>query len=581
MIGDDCSRPMAMEICEGRGFCADARASTDASIPYHDAITTGNGTIAESDMPFVNRLVDMAHVFSVNADIITRIIDDPSRISSFEQFALLYCVQSSGAGKTTLGKQFPQQVFRNRDFQAFMQKWLKPIDCRFRDLSDLQPEWQYLQDRKEMRHVHLDVRTMKNVVFEAATLVADGVPVDRDLSPEDAAKFLVSYADRYGPTLFHFDLHFDEVDRTEQVRELKELQKVAVATWLQMWEIKEAKGADAMPRIYFLVTGKLAVPDLRHNIYLSDCGCRFLVLDMLTWRHVGEVRRHVMNLPHNPLKLDGLKDEDAGYLDRCLAAATGGSPRLLLYALRALHCLQPALDSRDNIHKAISDDVFDLLIGIKAVSAEFYPSRVDAPELACFRALLSFCLSGTRLQFHSRAWTGKEHMSIAHMLRFQPFSLSRCDMCSFTVHLPWFHLQAAANRFDSNPANVLLISMAGAAARMRNPRRIFDVLPAQFVVSQAALRMQSARSLVTWAEAFPTLLGDSRIAKEAAFHLGSKPYAIHPIAEPRLVQDQHEQGAQIGGSLYPAGMSESADLFHVQRQKDGDGFVSFEWQQKL
>jgi hypothetical protein len=85
-----------------------------------------------------------------------------------------------------------------------------------------------------------------------------------------------------------------------------------------------------MPRIYFLVTGKSTEPFEgigKTGGRGSPSGSHFLILDMLSPDHIGEVRRHLQDKVAFPLVLQGLLHKDSDYLDDCLARATGGAPR--------------------------------------------------------------------------------------------------------------------------------------------------------------------------------------------------------------------------------------------------------------
>jgi hypothetical protein len=163
---------------------------------------------------------------------------------------------------------------------------------------------------------------------------------------KDASSCLVAYAQEHGPTLFRFD----EVC-SDPGHDLHKLRQLAVAVWAHQWDIKHKHSRGEMPRIYFLVTGKSTQPleDVGRGGQMSPCGSHFLVLDMLSLKHIAQVRRWLQNHSKvvKPLALRGLRDVDCNHLDACLARATGGAPRLLLYTLRALHHLRVSLGSPD------------------------------------------------------------------------------------------------------------------------------------------------------------------------------------------------------------------------------------------
>eukprot|EP00736_Rhodelphis_marinus_P013572 Rmarinus@m.15699 len=287
----------------------------DDEIPLSSAIAKGTGTLSEKDMPFVNRLEELLQVFVVNAQNIIEIISSDRPIKNYRQLDLLFCVQYFGSGKTTLGEQFPLKVQTDSNFRGFVLEKLKKQKSE--DLSPLQPEWRCLRDRG-IGHVFIDVGSAENIVHEAATVAAGGKRkhVSTDLSISCAAQSLVSYASTHGPTLFHFD----EVGAKEK-HSLDELRFLVREVWKQMWQIKNTEGAGNMPRVYFLVTGK-STEHIGGGTQFHPCGSHFLVLDMLSSKCIGEVRRHMMGLKLNPLKLNHLRETDASYLDQRLAGAT-------------------------------------------------------------------------------------------------------------------------------------------------------------------------------------------------------------------------------------------------------------------
>jgi hypothetical protein len=538
-------------------------------------IVKGVRSVRKGDMPFVNRHEELWQLFRVNADNCHRIATSTEELSDFRELDLLFCVQYFGAGKTTLGQVFPNKVKDEDVMNTFASK--------FGDDDGLKLEWKIIQERG-MRRLLIDVRAVSDIVREAARLASNNPHLQVEDS-KHAAGYLIDYAVENGPTLFHFDEVGADVEH-----DLGKLRKLAVATWAKMWQIKNDKGLAEMPRIYFLVTGKSTEPfqevDIGSNE--SPCGSYFLVLDMLSAKHVGDVRTHVMStLITHPLVLFDLDEEKHGvYLDECLAFATGGAPRLLLYALRALHHLRLSLKSKEAIERVVNDDVFTLLSKVTAVSCEFHPSRDHPSELTFFRMLLAFRIYQHRLQHDTSVKIGAANTTIGRMLRFQPFFLSRGGSTSndqFVLHLPLYHLKASVDKLGAAAVPLLLIAMAGAAVTANEPWRIFEMLPAHIVATQAALRHSTNQQDVTWAQALPDLLGGCETAKQVRFDLGGQPYAIHleKAALPAAIDDKAERYVKMDGAVLPVDKSNSADLFHVQRDVDGRGHVVIEWQQKF
>lgn len=393
-------------------------------------------------------------------------------------------------------------------------------------------------------------------------------------NPKLVARDLVEYAQRHGPTLFHFD----EVGSKAE-HNIPELRALVVAVWACMWE---TKSEGEMPRVYFLVTGKSTQPfeDVGSGSISSPCGSFFLVLDMLTPRHIGEVRQVLQK--HGKLVLNELKDEDAEYFDQCLARATGGAPRLLLYTLRTLHYLDASLASRQLIEAAVFEKVYATLRQIDVVFGEFYPVA-NKEE---FVLLLSFQLRQARLKATTQVHIEGKLVRVARMLRFQPFFLSRdlqrADREDFTLHLPLFHLKAAREIFvDAVP--LLFISMAGAPLRANEPWRIFELLPAHIIATKAAFDDVLGHHRTTWAAAIPLLLGNSAVAAAISFDLGRQPFLVHHIKEklPDAIEQDAERFVQLGGAVMGRDKSDSEDLFHVQRLANGEGHAVVGWQQKF
>jgi hypothetical protein len=531
-------------------------------------IVDGEGL--STDMPFVNRHEELWQLFAVNAKNIQTIDRHVQPINNFRVLKLLFCVQYFGSGKTTLGVVFPDKVREDEVKATFADK--------LKHHEHLKSEWEIIQD-KGIHRVEIDVRDVADIVREAAAVASGSEDVEiRD--PKHAARFLIQYATDNGPTLFHFD----EVGADDD-HDLNKLRQLAVAVWAKMHAIKMKDGADAMPRIYFLVTGRSVEPFADVGAGHSGMGSRFLVLDMLRAEHVGLIRRHLQTIGNRQLRLKDLNEgRDGAHFDQCLVDATGGAPRLLLYTLRALHFSQASLASADDITTSVFETAFAELNGIEAISVEFLPSNPNS-SLTAFRLLLGFCLQRSKLKLSTDVEVNGESVKLGQVLRFQPFFLSRDD-CSdgqFVLHLPKFHLKAALKKFGSDAASMLLISMAGGTISATEAWRVFELLPAQVMASKAAVSQRLKSTTVSWSQALPGLLGNSELAKAAKFDLGSQPFVVHREKGicPAVIETDPEQFVERGGSVLPPDKSQSADLFHVQRRVDGNGHVLIEWQSKF
>jgi hypothetical protein len=283
--------------------------------------------------------------------------------------------------------------------------------------------------------------------------------------------------------------------------------------------------------------------------------------------------------------LNKLRDQDAEHLDKCLARATSGSPRLLLYTFRALHFLQAPLGTPHEIETAVFQTVYTSLRQIPVVAREFFPGRRDSAHTA-FAYLLAFHLSAVSLEVNTVVhFRGKDH-SLAQLLRFQPFFLSRDHgrESRFTLQLPLFHLKAAQELFGVEGVPMLLIAMAGVPWAVTDPWRVFERLPAQIIAVKAALDRALGRctSGMTWAQALPVLFSNSKIAKTIQFDLGQNPFLLSKVTEklPKAIEDAPEKFVQRGGGFTGEDKSSSEDLLYPQRLVNG-GYAVVGWQQKL
>jgi hypothetical protein len=491
-------------------------------------------------------------------------------------------LQYFGGGKTTLGEKFPDQIHQKKVCDFFEGK------LKMKEYARLRPEWELLQKR-QIKRVSINVMTVSDIVREAAAIASGNENIQvRD--PKEAAKYLIDYAQANGPTLFHFD----EVG-SDPGHDLFRLRQLAVAVWTS--QIMNSKRGGEMPRVYFLVTGKSTqsfenIGKTGGTSEGSPSGSHFLILDMLSPDHIGEVRGYLQDKTKVkvPLELQGLHAEDLRHFDECLAIATGGAPRLLLYTLRALHHLRTPLGSPPEIHTAVFETVFNNLLTIKSVSSEFSPSSFDSMANRVFGYLFAFYLRGDHLTAtHEFSIDGKQE-KLHTLLRFQPFFLSRPpngdpDPSAFTLRLPLYHLKAAERKFATTPDSVpmLLLSMAGAALPLGEPWRVFELLPAYIISVKAALDRILGRQAATWAEVLPTLFANSNVAKKIAFNLGPKPFLVSTVTAqlPEAIEADAEMIVQKGGAVVGRDKSPSEDLFHVQRLVGGKGHGVVAWQQKF
>jgi hypothetical protein len=115
-----------------------------SSLSLNDAskvcIVEGIDTALDTDMPFVNRHEELWQMFHVNAGNFVKIFGhDSLSIDNFRRYNLLFCVQYFGAGKTTLGKVFPDKVKEDDVMATF--------NAKLGADRDLESEWQIIQDK--------------------------------------------------------------------------------------------------------------------------------------------------------------------------------------------------------------------------------------------------------------------------------------------------------------------------------------------------------------------------------------------------------------------------------------------------
>jgi hypothetical protein len=137
------------------------------------------------------------------------------------------------------------------------------------------------------------------------------------------------------------------------------------------------------------------------------------------------------------------EDRDSGYLDTCLADATAGTPRLLLYALRALHFSRAPLASRASIHTAVFETVYSVLAGIPVVEHEFHFFPIS--KVAEFKALLDLSARRVPLTLSAEIRVNGTNVKLSQLMTWQPFFLSRdgCKDGRFVLRLPRYHLLSA------------------------------------------------------------------------------------------------------------------------------------------
>lgn len=386
-------------------------------------------------------------------------------------------------------------------------------------------------------------------------------------------------------------IHLDEVG-SHRDHDLTSLQLFARAVFAELWRVGH-EDFSRMPIIYFLVTGKNTDFFGKLGTSGQPVASEFLVLDMLSPMHIGEVRKHLQQLPPQPIKLSGLTTPDLeAHLDQRLCAATGGAPRLLLYTLRALHYLctykDLKLNSTQAIDAAINEQVYHILDCVRTVRSEFVPSSGDDIAKSAYSLLLACVLYRKHLRYETELILDSQDYVMSRLLKSQAFFLSRdhqnLALGEFVLTFPEYHLRAMQSEYRTGVPK-LLSCFAGAALPLSEPWRLFEILPAHAMVVSAALRRDLNGK--TWSEVVPAFFAKSEIAKHVVFDVGREPFSIHREKDlPAVLQDDERLSKYCcNGAVTGAEKSKSFDIGHVQRYRENGGsrleLAVMAWQSKL
>jgi hypothetical protein len=181
-----------------------------------------------------------------------------------------------------------------------------------------------------------------------------------------------------------------------------------------------------------------------------------------------------------------------------------------------------------------------------------------------------------------------DQMTVAELLRFQPFFLFRSSGAAFTFLIPSYHLKASMQYFADNTVIPMLLMATASPSNLyiNEPWRVFENLPAHIVAAKAATdALRGDLNLTSWDKALPTLFSISHIASLVKFDLGLHPYQINVERDdvfPHAIENDPMKFVRQNGAVMPKNVSSSGDLFHVQ-----PGILArlalyvalFEWQQ--
>eukprot|EP00035_Acanthoeca_spectabilis_P017468 m.366283 g.366283 ORF g.366283 m.366283 type:complete len:975 (-) comp16658_c2_seq37:170-3094(-) len=509
-------------------------------------------TLADKDMPFVNRVRELAQIFTVNAENFRHLwACSDGVLSNFIPLKVLFCVQYFGGGKTTLGLNFPKRIKEMAN---------APEECdALQELDDgVAAELQLLKDADVMDTLYCDLRFMKqpfrSIMAQAKGEVDAGDVEGVDDVSFNAAAVAVFECAKAKPTR-SLMVHLDEVGN--EFHKINDLRNFAVNLWrLQHLAMKSARNIDAAPRIYLFMSGRSTAPFTSlGESENSPSGSEFVLLDMLTEEHIGEIRGHVTTGVELEKRVNlSLPPRCTSYFDRALKVATAGAPRLLLYAFRALHILRDKVSL--TAEKGI-DDALDLIFRrlaaeVEDVAREFLPRSSEKPTVA-FNYLFALSLAGTVLKTSEQIVVEGKNRSIGRLLRFQPFFMSRAraDENGFTLHLPKWHEKMAEATLKLNNVASLFFALSTVPIALDAKWRLFELLiPISLACAAALKRLVSASPKSTWQSEFPDLFGDSELAAKVTFNIGDKPFRLHPAT-----REDHLIAAVKSNKTNPGGVS--------------------------
>jgi len=488
----------------------------------------------------------------------------------------LFCLQYFGSGKTTLGMVFGQQIKKPDVIAHFEEQISREPDLR--QQQQIADEWQLLRtkcEEKDMGYIYVPM--MENVPFHVRTARALGIDIGAPPDPELLVNAVLRQAQQH-PHLLHVDEILQE--------HLGGLRAFSVELWRKLvWLKLESK---QLPRVYLFVTGRsIDMFDLPvAGSVPSPCGSTFIVLDMLHTEHITQVRRHLTDpaMHEHPILLRNFDEVTFGQvLDEALTEATGGAPRLLLYAFRALHFLNADLSTEASIKTAVYEEVYKLLASLRAVASELVSPSENSES---FGLLYTFSIMKKELQLSDMVtyFSSKSAKSIGRLLRTDTFFLVRgVHSERFYLRLPHYHIVAARARWGSeNGVASFLAALFGGKRPILEPWLLFENLPLHIISFRA--RNGSGNVNRSWQFVIPELFGSSLYATYALFEFSdSNKYQVLE-GSARLIEQLEADPTRFfdSGILYPPPKSHSADAFHVVRSMKSDiPCVIFEWQMKL
>eukprot|EP00434_Breviolum_minutum_P036636 symbB.v1.2.032469.t1/scaffold3898.1/size48671/1 len=318
-----------------------------ASGPYAEVVPDGS-------VPFVNRHDEIFDLFEANADVILRLQRaraESLQIDNWRPCRVAIAAQMFGSGKTTLGRNFIQQL-KDSEYEKFAKEKIARLQNKMIEES-LEAEWNLM---KRARTQYWDLSGCQSLATVAKKIRCPG---DTFI---DIADHVMRKASEDNAPLF---VHFDEVG--ELGNQVADLRETIRQTWSKMLE-QEAD--QPMPRIYFFLSGR-DVPLKALGKPGSPIGTKWIILDMLKEEHIERILNGTRTLSE---KLREFSEFNG--LPKTLVQWTGGSPRLLVYCLRALHHLsEEGVLTGDG--EQTMERVYSIFQEVQAIAGEVFLAAED------------------------------------------------------------------------------------------------------------------------------------------------------------------------------------------------------------
>jgi hypothetical protein len=532
---------------------------------------------------FVNRHRELWEIFQKNANNNLIILNSPEKvIPQMYSMPIVYACQHFGAGKTTLGREFANQLRTNPAVEQYFRQ--QP------EFSKYAAEFQRFKDHggKTIELSLRDTTSPLRICFNLPDLFVTTTLVTHLLS---------EWSESDAPIV----LHFDEVQTVEQIAEIRLFVTV-------MWTVlsKNYVMTRTMPRIYFYVSGKQANPFATLGTHgpRSPCGSHFLILDALTTHHINTIWRNLqdeqrlINIPVDESLRPKVLEE--------IALVTGGAPRLVILTLRALslYCQQSLRIQSESQVGPLFSNILEQLSQQQVLKLNFDLESVENDQ-ATRDVVPAFCLFSVLAQMRIPLKPDQvinlrhQQQPLHRWLCRLPFYLRRCDgdanlapSCSsaagtngfFYLVLPRFYSYMAARTFASLPLPAFLDSSRAFPAT--EAWRVWEHLPSMLIARKAAaLAATGSSEKLTWAKALPELFAQSTFADAIPFEFNDPLCQVNVLPtgtdfrNPQLVAEMFHKYADQN-VVFPPDKAPAPDFFYLIKHFLAC-FASFQFQSKL